>query len=108
MNIFKKIKDYLKLKTIVVDSEVTHVTKIPTQAIDEREHATKKRARVNFVKQEQQVMANFSIPHEVGCGFPVSKCKQVPCFTHEPDEIVRRVKIKRKKKSIPVDKRFLD
>lgn len=108
MNVFKRIKDYLKLKYITMDTAVSPIVQTPTEAIDEREMNAKKRARENFKKQEEQVMAQFSMPHDVSCGFPLTKCKQIPCFTHEPAKIVKSVKIKREKKSVPINKRFLE
>ena len=108
MNILKRIKDYLSLKSLIVDESVTPIVKFPTEAIDEREMAAKKEARINFAQQEQVVMERFAVPHDVGCGYPVTKCKMVPCFIHEPDQIIKKTKVKRSRKSVPIDKRFLE
>lgn len=102
MNLLRKIKNYFALKSLIVDESVAPIAQTPTEAIDVREMQAKKRARENFKKQETQVMDQFCAPHDINCDFPITPCKQIPCFVHESDKIVKKTKVKK------VGKKFVE
>ena len=85
MNIFHKIKEWFKCKSIANNTIIAPDSIV--YEVDTRDMETRKRVKKAFEAQEAQMNARAMKAHDPSCK-DLDACKKRKCFKSVPDKIV--------------------